>query len=177
MIFTETRLKGAYIIDLEPIEDGRGFFARSFCTHELEKIGLVGTFVQCNISYNRRRGTLRGMHYQEKPHEEVKIVSCTRGRLHDVVVDLRADSETFRDWLAVELSQKNRRALYIPKGFAHGFQTLEDNTDVLYFMSEFYCPASARGLRWNDPALAIRWPLQNPILSEKDGSYSVLERL
>ncbi len=172
MIFTETRLKGAYVIDIEPIEDKRGFFARSFCRQEFEGQGLVSCFVQCNISFNHKRGTLRGLHYQASPHEETKLVSCTAGSLYDVIVDLRPASPTYCQWVTVELTAENHRLLYIPRGVAHGFQTLKDNSVVYYQMSEFYHPECARGVRWDDPAFMISWPITNPIISDKDKLYS-----
>jgi len=172
MIFKETKLKGAYIIELEPLEDERGFFARSFCQKEFEEHGLNPRIAQCNISYNKKRGTLRGMHYQVAPYEEAKLVSCIRGAIYDVIIDLRADSTSYCKWFAVELSAENYKLLYIPEGFAHGFQTLEDNTVVFYQMSEFYYPECARGVRWDDPAFGIEWPLQNPILADKDKTFN-----
>ncbi|MCD5411645.1 dTDP-4-dehydrorhamnose 3,5-epimerase family protein [Thermodesulfovibrionales bacterium] len=200
MIFKETKLKGAYIIELEPVEDERGFFARSFCQRELKERGLNSHIAQCNISYNKKKGTLRGMHYQVAPYEEVKVVSCIRGAIYDVIIDLRQDSPTYCQWLAVELtaycSQLTAhlsetahsspltahsspltapyKMLYIPEGFAHGFQTLEYDTVVFYQMSEFYHPECARGVRWDDPAFGIEWPeVGKRIISEKDQSYSV----
>lgn len=173
MRFTETALKGAYIIDVEPSEDERGFFARAWGQEEFAALGLCSRFVQCNISHNAKRGTLRGMHYQAAPHEEAKVVRCTRGALCDVIVDIRPGSDTFKRWVAVELSADNYRMLYVPEGFAHGFQTLEDDTDVFYQMSEFYHPECARGVRWDDPAFAIDWPTTDTrIVSAKDCSYS-----
>jgi dTDP-4-dehydrorhamnose 3,5-epimerase len=171
MRFLETPIAGAFIIDPEPSEDGRGFFARIFDAAELAKRGLVTSFPQWSISYNAKRGTLRGLHYQIAPHEEAKIVRCTRGAAHDVIVSLRDGV-----WFAIELSAENRRALYIPAGVAHGFQTLADATEMGYFISTEYAPASARGLRWNDPALAIEWPVADPILSERDRSFPDFER-
>jgi dTDP-4-dehydrorhamnose 3,5-epimerase len=171
VIFTETALKGACIIDSEMKEDERGFFARSFCMKEFESHGLNPRVAQCNISFNRKKGTLRGMHYQIAPHEEAKLVRCMRGSIYDVIIDLRRHSATFKQWLAVELTAINYRMLYIPNGFAHGFQTLEDNTEVFYQMSEFYYPEYARGVRWDDPSFCIKWPLAKPIMSEKDKSY------
>jgi len=171
MIFVETRLKGAFIIEPERIEDERGFFARTWCQHEFEAHGLNPRLVQCNISFNKRRATLRGMHYQIAPHVEAKVVRCTRGAIYDVIADLRPSSPTFAQWLAVELTYENHRMLYIPEGFAHGFQTLADDTEVVYQMSEFYHPESARGVRWNDPTLNIQWPLPDPIMSAKDRMY------
>jgi dTDP-4-dehydrorhamnose 3,5-epimerase len=172
MIFTETELPGAYIIDLEPIEDPRGFFARAWSDDELAKRGLETRIAQCNVSLTKRRGAVRGMHFQRAPHEEVKLVRCTRGVLHDVIVDLRQGSTSFRRWIGVELSQENRRALYIPRGVAHGFQTLVDDTEVFYMISEPHAPEAAGGVRWNDPALGIVWPLGDPTeISERDRSW------
>ena len=171
MKFTPAGLAGAYVIDLDRLEDERGYFARTFCRDEFAAHGLHSVFPQCNTSFNARKGTLRGMHYQEKPHEEAKIIRCTRGAIHDVIVDIRRDSRTYRKWIAVELTADNARMLYIPEGFAHGFQTLADGSEVFYQMSEMFHPESARGLRWNDPALAIRWPLASPIVSERDAAY------
>jgi dTDP-4-dehydrorhamnose 3,5-epimerase len=174
LIFIATPLAGAYVVDAKRIEDERGFFARSFCRRELEAHGMSAHVAQCNISFTQRRGTLRGMHYQAKPHEEAKLVRCTRGVIWDVIVDLRADSSTFAQWHGVELSATSRRALYVPEGFAHGFQTLTDDAEIFYMMSEFYHPQAARGLRWNDPKVGIEWPLPNPLMSERDRSYPLL---
>jgi dTDP-4-dehydrorhamnose 3,5-epimerase len=171
MIFKETKLKGAYIIEIEPLADERGFFARSFCQKEFEEHGLNPCIVQCNISYNKERGTLRGMHYQVAPYEEAKLVSCVRGAIYDVIIDLRPNSPTCAQWLAVELSSENNNMIYIPEGFAHGFQTLKDDTVVFYQMSEFYHSECARGVRWDDPAFGIKWRLRHPILSERDQGY------
>lgn len=171
MKFTETALRGAYLIELEPVEDERGFFARSFCKREFEKHGLNPRVAQCNVSMNKARGTLRGMHYQAPPHEEAKLVSCTQGAIHDVVVDIRPGSPTCMKWIAVELSAENRRMLYVPEGFAHGFQTLADQSVVFYQMSEFYVPGAARGVRWDDPVFGIQWPIERPIVSERDQAY------
>jgi dTDP-4-dehydrorhamnose 3,5-epimerase len=172
MIYTETELPGAYVIDLEPIKDPRGFFARAWSVDELAKQGLETRIAECNASLTKRKGTIRGMHFQRPPHEEVKFVRCTRGRLYDVIVDLRPDSVAFRRWIGVELSQDNRRALYIPRGFAHGFQTLADDTEVFYMISELHAPASASGVRWDDPAFGIVWPLGDPTeISDKDRSW------
>jgi dTDP-4-dehydrorhamnose 3,5-epimerase len=167
----DTALAGARLVELEPIEDERGFFARSFCRREFEQAGLEPCIVQCNVSFNRRRGTLRGMHFQRAPHAEAKLVRCTRGAVYDVIVDLRPDSPAFRRWLGVELSAENRRALYVPRGFGHGFQSLQDDCEVLYQMSDFYAPQAAGGVRWNDPAFAIRWPIEPPIVSARDAAY------
>lgn len=174
MIFTELFLKGAFLIEIQPYEDQRGFFARSWCISEFKNYGLNTNLVQCNISLNIKRGTLRGMHYQEKPYEEVKIVRCTRGSIYDVIVDLRPDSLTYKKWFGIELSAKNHTSLYIPEGFAHGFQTLEDDSEVFYQMSEYYQPGSSRGLRWDDPKIGINWPISNPILSDNDRGYEFL---
>ncbi|NER36174.1 MAG: dTDP-4-dehydrorhamnose 3,5-epimerase [Oscillatoria sp. SIO1A7] len=174
MIFAETKLKGAYIIDLERRQDDRGFFARSFCQEEFGSNGLHTQFVQCNISFNHQKGTLRGMHYQVEPHAEAKLVRCTMGAIYDVIIDLRPESPTFKQWLGVELTGDNRRMFYIPEGFAHGFQTLSDRAEVFYQMAEFYHPESARGVRWNDPAFGIKWPLEPSAISSKDRSYQLL---
>jgi dTDP-4-dehydrorhamnose 3,5-epimerase len=171
MIFKETKLKGAYIIEIELMEDERGFFARSFCVKEFKEYGLNPNIAQCNISYNEKKGTLRGMHYQVAPHEEVKLVRCTMGAIYDVIIDLRPDSLTFKQWLAVELTKENRRLLYVPEGFAHGFQTLEGHTEVLYQISEFHHPEWARGVRWNDPTFGIFWPVNVEIISIGDQQY------
>jgi dTDP-4-dehydrorhamnose 3,5-epimerase len=169
MIFTETRLKGAFIIQLEPREDERGFFARTFCAEEFAQHGLNPRVVQCNVSYSRKKGTLRGMHYQVAPFTEAKLVTCLAGSIYDVIIDLRPESSTYCRWLAVELSARHPRStLYVPAYFAHGFQTLADDTEVFYQMSEFYHPDSARGVRWNDPAFAIHWPEDDRIISGKD---------
>jgi dTDP-4-dehydrorhamnose 3,5-epimerase len=173
MLFTETRLQGAYIIDPERIEDERGFFARTWDRHEFASHGLNTNLAQCNISYNARRGTLRGMHYQAAPYEETKLVRCTAGTIYDVIIDLRPGSPTLRQWLAVELSAANRRMLYIPPGYAHGFQTLEHHSEVFYQMAEFYAPNYGRGVRWNDPAFGIEWPeIEQRILAERDATYA-----
>jgi dTDP-4-dehydrorhamnose 3,5-epimerase len=174
MIFTETKLKGAYLIDIEKNEDERGFFARSWCRDEFEKHGLNPHLVQCNISFNKKRGTLRGMHYQVAPFAEAKLVRCTIGAIYDVVIDLRSDSPTFKQWFSVELTAQNRRALYVPEGFAHGFQTLVDDTEVFYQMSEFYHPEYARGIHWDDPTIGVEWPILNPIISQKDSKFDPL---
>ena len=168
MIFSETKLQGAYIIQLDPIWDQRGFFARTFCAEEFQERGLVSIFVQHNVSYNAKKGTLRGMHFQAAPHEETKLVTCIKGAVYDVIVDLRPESSTFRQWVSVELSQENRRTLYIPVGFAHGFQTLEDDAELLYHISQQYYQESARGVRWNDPAFRIEWPMEPTVISIRD---------
>ncbi len=172
MIFTETKLKGTFIIEPERREDERGFFARTWCQQEFVAHSLNPRLVQCSLSFNKRKGTLRGMHYQAAPHEEAKLVRCTMGAIYDVTVDLRPDSATFKQWLAVELTADNRRALYIPEGLAHGFQTLCDNTEVFYQMVEFYHPEAARGVRWDDPTFGIIWPeAHTRILSARDQAY------
>jgi len=172
MKFRETILKGAYIIEIETINDGRGFFARSFCQREFEQIGLNADIVQCNLSYNRHKGTLRGMHFQKKPFEEVKLVHCTKGAIYDVIIDLRIDSPHYCRWFSIILRENENRMLYIPEGFAHGFQTLENDTCIFYQMSEFYQQESASGVRWNDPCFSIEWPIiNNIIISDKDMSY------
>lgn len=172
MIFIETKLKGAFIIEIEKREDERGFFARSWCQKEFAEHGLNANFVQCNISFSRKRGILRGLHYQIAPNEESKLLRCTRGALYDVLVDLRQDSPTYKQWLGVELTADNHRMLYVPEGFANGFQTLTDNTEAFYQVSQFYSPESERGVRWNDPAFGIKWPLlDNPVVSDKDKSW------
>ena len=171
MHFLETRLQGAYIIEPERKEDQRGFFARVFCVEEFGAQGLETKLVQCSISFNRQRGTLRGMHYQAAPHEEVRLVRCTMGAVYDVVLDLRPASPSFRQWIAAELSGENRRMVYVPKGFAHGFLTLEDNCEVFYQMSEFYHHENAGGVRWDDPAFGIQWPGSVELISEKDRRF------
>src|ERR1700730_3558264 len=159
MIFTESDLKGVYVIEPECLEDERCFFAPSFSQREFEARGLASRFVENNISYNLRRGTLRGLHYQAAPYSQAKLVRCTRGAIFDVAVDLRPASPTFRQWVSVELTAKNRLMFYVPGNLAHGFQTLEDDTEVFYQVSEFYLPDAYRGLRWDDPAFNIQWPL------------------
>lgn len=171
MKFTESPLKGVWLVDLEPISDDRGFFSRSFCHDEFTVRGMRSVIAQCNVSYNRTRGTIRGMHYQHPPMAEAKLVRCTRGALYDVVIDLRHDSDTFCRWFAVELTGDNHRSLYIPEGFAHGFQTLEDDTEVFYQMFERFSPQHAAGVRWDDPVFSIAWPLPGLNISDKDRSY------
>jgi dTDP-4-dehydrorhamnose 3,5-epimerase len=176
MRFTATELDGAWIIDPEPFEDDRGLFARTFCAREFRDHGLVATFVQCNTSWNARRGTVRGLHYQLPPACEAKLVRCTAGALWDVIVDLRPDSPTYHKHIGVELTAKNRRALYIPEMFAHGLQTLDEGTEAFYQMSEFYAPKLAAGLRYDDPKLGITWPLGVVAISDKDLSWPSLEK-
>ncbi|MFP6659219.1 MAG: dTDP-4-dehydrorhamnose 3,5-epimerase [Pirellulales bacterium] len=171
MKFSETQLAGGYLIDLERCEDERGFFARSWCADEFSRHGLCPQFVQCNISFNPQPGTLRGLHYQTDPHAEVKLVRCTRGSIHDVIVDLRADSPTFMRHEGFTLSAASRQALYVPKGFAHGFLTLEADTEVFYQVSTSYQPTSERGVRWNDEVFSIDWPAPILLVSEKDNQF------
>ena len=171
MIFRETKLRGSFIIELERLEDQRGFFARGWCKKEFESHGVKSSLVQANISMNKERGTLRGMHYQTSPYIETKLVRCTRGSVYDVIVDLRQDSSTYKQWLGVKLTSDNYRMLYVPKGFAHGYQTLEDNTELFYHVSEFYTPTAERGVRYNDSAFAISWPLEVQVISDKDKSW------
>ena len=172
MIFVGTELAGACIVDLDPIEDERGFFARAWCQRELAEQGLETRIAQCNISFSSRRGTLRGMHFQREPFEEVKMIKCIAGALYDVIIDLRPDSPSYKSWVGVELSAANRRALYVPKGFAHGFQTLRDYVEVFYMVSEFYTPEAEAGVRWDDPAFGIEWPMTPPTqISDKDRGW------
>lgn len=169
MIFRETGLDGAWLIEPERVADDRGFFARTWCADAFDRHGLDTGFAQCGTSFNAKRNTLRGIHFQSEPYEEAKLVRCTRGRVWDVMVDLRRRSGTFGQWKAYELSADNGRMVYLPRGFGHGFQTLEDETELFYQISEFYQPICAGGVRWNDPALAITWPdPENPILSPRD---------
>ncbi|MEN8220650.1 MAG: dTDP-4-dehydrorhamnose 3,5-epimerase, partial [Pseudomonadota bacterium] len=172
MKFTPTPLTGAYLIEPELLVDERGFFARTFCQKEFESYSLNPNLRQCNISFNKKKGTLRGMHYQTKPHEEAKLVRCNMGAIYDVIIDIRSESSTFKQWFAIDLTAQNRKMLYIPEGFAHGFQTLVDNTEVFYQMSEFYAADCARGIRWDDPTFGIQWPLDNRIISQKDQQYA-----
>ncbi|QCR22828.1 dTDP-4-dehydrorhamnose 3,5-epimerase [Pontibacter sp. SGAir0037] len=171
MIFTETKLKGAFIIDVKRLEDERGFFGRSWCQREFEEHGLTANVVQANVSYNKKKGTLRGMHYQLSPYEETKLVRCTRGAIYDVIIDLRPDSPTYKQWIGVELTADSYRMLFVPEQFGHGFITLEDNTDVTYQVTQFYTPGAERGIRYNDPAFNIEWPIEPQIISEKDKAH------
>jgi dTDP-4-dehydrorhamnose 3,5-epimerase len=175
MIFIETKLKGAYIIELEKIEDKRGFFARAWCQKEFEAKGLTGRVVQTNVSFNKKKGTLRGMHYQIHPYEETKLVRCTRGSIYDVIVDLRPHSTSHKQWVGVELTAKNYKMIYVPEGFAHGFQTLEDKTEVTYQVSQSYTPGAEAGVRYNDSVFRIYWPLGVQVISEKDESWADYE--
>ncbi len=171
MIFTETKLKGAYVIDLERVSDERGFFARRWCAKEFSSHGLSPIIVQANVGHNAKRGTIRGMHFQIAPHAEVKVVHCSRGVLYDVIVDLRDGSPTRGQWIGAELTADNGRMLYVPEGFAHGYQTLEDETDLVYQTSQFYAKESAKGVRYNDPAFAIAWPLPVSVVSSGDANW------
>lgn len=171
MRFDETGLSGAWLIEPDLISDERGFFARTYCRNEFTDKGLNPNLVQCNISFNKLRGTLRGMHFQKAPHAEAKLVRCTQGSIYDVIVDLRRDSRTYAKWFGVELTAGNRKALYVPEGFAHGFLTLRDDTEVLYQMSEFFHAECADGVRWNDPIFSISWPAAVKVISERDRVY------
>ena len=167
MIFKETSLENAFLIEIEPREDSRGLFARTFCAEEFRNHAIEDTFVQCNISFNKEKGTLRGMHFQEDPCEEGKLVRCTKGCIYDVIIDLRKNSQTFGQHEAFELNEENRLALYIPKGFAHGFQTMDDNSEVFYQMTEYFSQNHSKGIRWDDPFFKINWPINKKIISEK----------
>jgi len=168
MIFKETNLKGAFIIDVAKREDDRGFFARAWCTKEFQAHGLTSNVVQTNVSYNKKRGTLRGLHYQVEPFAESKVIICTQGSIYDVIVDIRHDSKTFKQWIGVTLTTDNCRMLYVPEGFAHGFITLEDHTSVLYMVTAFYTPEAERGIRFDDQQINIEWPITPLFVSEKD---------
>jgi dTDP-4-dehydrorhamnose 3,5-epimerase len=175
MIFAESPLAGAYVVDLTRHEDERGFFARSYCADEFAAQGLSGGIRQCSVSYNAAKGTLRGMHFQSAPHDEEKLVRCTAGAIFDVIVDIRMGSPTYRRWFGAELTAANRRSLFVPKGFAHGFISLADATEVFYMISEPHAPAFSRGIRWNDPALSIEWPLAPSVISARDAAYPSLD--
>jgi len=168
MIFNQTKLKGAFIIEIEKKEDYRGFFARAWDVKIFEENGLNPNLVQCNISLTKKKGSIRGMHYQKIPHEEAKLIRCTKGKIFDVIIDLRPESETYKKWEAFELSSENYKMLYVPEGFAHGFQSLEDNTEIFYQVSQFYSSGAEKGVRWNDPTFNIKWPLEITEISEKD---------
>lgn len=171
MKFTQTKISGAYLIEIEPISDERGFFGRSFCTQEFQQHGLESNFNQCNVSFSARKGTIRGMHYQIPPYSETKLVRCTQGAIYDVIVDLRLDSPTFKQWVAMELTADNHRMFYIPHGCAHGLQTLADNTEVFYQMAGTYYVEAARGVRWNDHSFGIEMPLPVSIINNRDRDY------
>lgn len=177
MIFTETRLEGAFIIDLERRTDERGFFARAFCQHEFRDRGLKPVIAQANIASNHRKGTLRGMHFQYPPMAETKLVRCTRGAILDIIVDLRPDSPTYLQHVAVELNEENMRALYVPERFAHGYQALRDGTDTSYQVGEFYAPDAEGGLRYDDPKLGLQWPLPVSVISPKDRAFPPLREV
>jgi dTDP-4-dehydrorhamnose 3,5-epimerase len=175
MRFTELAIGGSYLIDIEPRRDERGFFARTFCAQEFAEHQLITTIRQCSTSYNARRGTLRGLHYQVAPHEETKVVRCTSGAVFDVIVDVRSESPTYRTWIGVELTAANRRMLYVPAGVAHGFQTTEDDTELFYQISTEFVPEASRGIRWDDPQLAIAWPDTGArVVSRRDSSFPLL---
>ncbi|MCK5145255.1 dTDP-4-dehydrorhamnose 3,5-epimerase [bacterium] len=177
MKLIETRLRGAYVIELDMLCDERGFFARSFCQDDFKKYNLEFSIVQCNVSQNKNKGTLRGMHFQSAPFQEAKLVSCTKGAIYDVIIDLRPDSITYCEWFAIELHSEDYQLLYIPEGFAHGFQTLEDDSVVFYQMSETYHSEFARGIKWNDPVFNIKWPEIEPrVISEKDRFYTDFQK-
>jgi len=176
MRFNETSLKGVFLIELDLLKDERGFFARTFCSQKFSQHGLNPRFDQCNISYNHKKGTLRGMHFQAAPHAEAKLIRCIRGAIFDVVIDLRSESATFEQWIGIELSARSAEMLYIPEGCAHGFQTLEDNTEIFYQMSYPFIPEAASGVSWNDPHFNIKWPCAERIISTKDQSYPPYNR-
>ncbi len=171
MTFEQTKVSGVFEVRVKPISDQRGFFARTWCRTEFEKNGLNPELVQCSLSFNTRKGTLRGMHFQAAPHAEAKLVRCTRGLIHDVVIDLRPHSPSYMQWTAVTLNSDERNMLYVPEGCAHGFLTLAENTEVFYQMSAFHAPEAARGVRWNDPAFQIDWPAPVEVISERDRNY------
>jgi dTDP-4-dehydrorhamnose 3,5-epimerase len=171
MIFHETALRGAFMIEMKRLEDSRGFFARSFCRNEFEEHGLKPDVSQCNLSVNWHKATLRGMHYQVAPKEEAKLVRCVKGAIHDVIIDLRPHSLTYKEWLGFNLTADDYRMIYVPGGFAHGYLTLVENTEVIYQVSEFYSPEHERGIRWDDPAFSVRWPIVPEVVSAKDASH------
>lgn len=171
MIFQPTELQGAFIIELNKIKDQRGFFARAWCEKEFAEHGLTPVVHQTNVSFNLKKGTLRGMHYQIAPYQEAKTVRCTRGAIYDVIIDLRKDSPTYKRWIGVELTADNYRQLYVPEDFGHGFLTLEDNTEITYQVSQFYTPGAERGIRYNDPSFAIEWPVSVQVISDKDANW------
>lgn len=168
MLFTETKLKGSFIIEIEKLEDERGFFGRSWCVNEMNEHGINVNIKQANVSFNKLKGTLRGMHFQKRPFQEAKLVRCSRGSIFDVIIDLRKDSPTYKQWISVELSQENYKMLYVPEDFAHGFITLEDNSEVNYLMTEIFVPGAGATIRWNDPMFKIQWPFEPTVISDKD---------
>jgi len=171
MKFIETKLKGAFVVEMEKLNDERGFFARAWCQKEFESHGLTSMVVQANVSYNRKKGTLRGMHYQTAPYQECKLIRCTRGAIYDIIIDLRTDSATYKHWTAVELTADNYTMFFVPQDFAHGFLTLVDDTEITYQVSQFYTPGSERGIRFDDPAFNIQWPQEVTIISDKDRNW------
>ena len=172
MTFIETKLNGAYVIEIQKLEDTRGFFARTWCKNEFERHGLISHLMQANISFSNKKGTLRGMHYQIAPNQESKLVRCTKGAIYDVIIDLRPNSLTYKQWLGIELTAENYKMLYVPESFAHGFQTLENDTEVIYQVSQFYAPQSERGVRYNDPAFGIKWPVDVQVITDKDNNWA-----
>ncbi len=175
MIFKKTDLKDAYLIELEKLGDERGFFARSYCKKEFQEQGIDHAIVQSNISYNKFRHTLRGMHYQAEPHGEAKLIRCSKGGIYDVIIDVCPDSPTFKRWISIELNEENGRMLYVPKGFAHGFLTLENDTEVIYEVSEYYTPGAEEGIMYDDPVFDIPWPAEAEVISEKDQQWPAFE--
>ncbi len=177
MIFTETKLKGAYIVDMEARRDERGYFSRVWCQKEFEQQGLNTNLVQCNIAFNNQAGILRGMHFQRQPWSEVKLVRCTKGAVFDAIVDMREESPSYQEWIGVELTEENHRMLYVPEGFAHGYLTLKENSELFYQVSQFYTPEAEGGIRWNDPLIGIEWPEMGELLiSDKDKAWPLLEK-
>ncbi len=175
MKFAETKLKGAFIVEIEKLTDARGFFARSWCEKEFDARGLTARVMQANVSFNRKKTTLRGMHYQIAPYQESKLIRCTRGAIYDVIIDLRPASPTYKQWMGVELTADNYRLLFVPEDFAHGFITLMDNTEITYQVSQFYTPGSEKGIRYDDPAFNIQWPLEVSVISDKDRTWPDFE--
>ena len=175
MIFKETKLKGAFVVELDKKEDERGFFARAFCRNEFSRQGLKADIAQINTSHNNKKGTLRGMHFQADPYPECKINRCVRGAIYDVIIDLRPDSKTFKQWFGIELRDGDGKMLYVPEHFAHGYQTLEDHSEVLYLVTQFYVPSAGRGVLYNDPAFNIRWPIEITSMSEQDKNWEPFE--
>lgn len=171
MIFTETILKGAFVIEIKKLEDDRGFFGRSWCANEMKEHGLNANICQANTSLSKTKGTLRGMHYQLDPYQETKLIRCTHGSIYDVIIDLRPDSPTYKQWFGIELSREKYNMLYVPEDFAHGFVTLEDDVEVTYLVTQFYTPGAEAGIRWNDPDFNIKWPLEPKVISEKDKNH------
>jgi len=171
MIFTETKIKDVYILEIKKLKDERGFFGRAWCKNEMEIHGLNANIAQANISLSTKKGTLRGMHYQLSPYQETKLIRCTKGAIYDVIIDLRPDSETFKQHIGVELSENNYKMLYVPEDFAHGFITLQDNTEVHYMVTQFYTPGAEAGIRWDDPSFKLEWPLVPAVISDKDATH------